>query len=253
MPAKVVQDKVIQQIEDEVYFLFRREQAKLVASDRSGEFHATDWEKDCMRNVVYSKTGGERVGYMDAEQMSTFWQGHLVHLHTNLGGDLHEMGMAYNFVKDVVYKKNAEGKWDIPKEEFANTCIGTLDDLVEVRINGQMTIVDKKTYNFKGYELKKPYDHHVNQINIYRLLLKKTKNIDVKYGCNIYIDKQDGGAKPKVFAYELRPIEQTQAEMIAKSQLVNEWQKTGKLPPRFRNFLCDGYCPHSLRCAMEES
>lgn len=251
MPKKVVQNIALDKLQDTVYFLFRKEQAKLVNSDRSGEFHATDWEKECMRNVVYGKMGNERIGHMDAEQMSTFWQGQIVHLHSNLGGDLHEIGMAYNFVKDVVYKKNAEGKWDIPTEERANTCVGTLDDLIEVSA-GVFAIVDKKTYNFKGYELKKPYDHHVNQINIYRLLLQKCKGVDATYGCNIYIDKQDGGSKPLVFAYELRPIEQTQAELIEKANVVGEWIKTGKLPPRTRNFLCDGYCPHSMRCALED-
>ena len=42
-------------INDEVYFEFRRAQVEAMHTDRLGQIHVSDIIKPCMRNVIYKK------------------------------------------------------------------------------------------------------------------------------------------------------------------------------------------------------
>jgi thiol:disulfide interchange protein DsbA len=51
--------------------------------------------------------------------------------------------------------------------------------------------------------------HFKLQVNIYKLMLKAHLGIEAKYGCNLYLDKQDG-YKETPLVYETAQIEETE-------------------------------------------
>ena len=103
---------------------------------------------------------------------------------------------------------------------------GSIDDLL--KIGGKWVITDKKTTGSIDYfsrATSKASDSHRDQINRYRVLLKKCYDIDAEFGAVIYIsntidkEKRD---KPAIIPFKLRPIEETLKDMIEKADIIKE-------------------------------
>ena len=60
-------------------------------------------------------------------------------------------------------------------------------------------------------------------------------------------------AKPLIFPKELDSMVKIRAELITKYEMLKECYETGKLPPRVKTWLCDGFCEHAERCMEEET
>ena len=52
----------LEDINDEVYFQFRRSQVEGLGTERLGQIHVSDIIKPCMRNVIYKKTEPRGMG-----------------------------------------------------------------------------------------------------------------------------------------------------------------------------------------------
>ena len=242
----------LEDINDEVYFQFRRSQVEGLGSDRLGQIHVSDLIKPCMRNVIYKKTEPHGMG-VSTEDIKSLYFGQCVHNNSKIADDEHhEMFFAYDYVKDeALTRKEAEKiPYDDPRQ--MDIIYGSLDDLVKVK--GEWVICDKKTTGSIDYFSKarsKPSESHVEQINRYRVLLKKCYNIDAERGAVIYIsnkvesDKRD---KPIVMSFKLDPVEETLVDMIKKSRIIKESMTKFILPERTKCFLCDGMCPYATKC-----
>jgi len=119
-------------------------------------------------------------------------------------------------------------------------------------------ICDKKTTGSIDYFKRarsSASDTHVDQINRYRVLLKKCYNIDAEFGCVIYMSNQvqkDTRDVVVPLAFKLKPIEETLTDMVEKCKLLKEALTKKLLPPRTKNFLCDGMCPYATVCFTDE-
>ena len=53
-------------------------------------------------------------------------------------------------------------------------------------------------------------------------------------------------------AFKLRPVEETLTKLVEKAKIIKESLTDKVLPPRTKNFLCDGMCPYATFCFTDE-
>lgn len=223
-----------------------------VSGKRLGLFHVSDFSSACARKSFYSHLLIHRRNEEDLGNfgnVSSLFLGTAVHKMLE-GGPLTEVTMKYDIEKD------REGKVDenTPVIEAFPTIVGTCDAVVTLS-DGSKCIVDYKTRFNNKYPLRAPMPEHVKQVNIYALMLKKTRGIEAKHGAIVYFDSSQKLEKINVFDFPIQPFEKTRAEMLVRYTQFKEAADTGKLPDRVEdaNWLCDGYCPYAKRCFKEEA
>jgi len=238
-------------IKSEIYFQFRRSQMEAMRTERLGVIHVSDIIKPCMRNVIYKKVLPEQRS--STEDMKSLYFGQVVHSNSMMAKpEHHEKFLAYDYVRDEPLTR--EDALEIPEEDPRQLDIiyGSIDDLIQ--IGDKWVICDKKTtgsIDYFGRYNSKPSESHVDQINRYRVLLKKCYNIDAEFGCVIYISNKIEKEKrdaPIPHAFKLKPIEETLKDMIDKSRIIKGSMSDGTLPERTKCFLCDGMCPYASLC-----
>ena len=241
----------LEDVNNHVYFEFRRAQVEALKTERLGVIHVSDIIKPCMRNVIYKKilphTG------MSTEDYKSLYFGQIVHSNSMIARPEHqEKFLAYNYVKDEPLTR--EEALQIPPEdpEHLDIIYGSIDDLLE--IDGKWVICDKKTTGSIDYFSRynsKPRESHIDQINRYRVLLKKCYDIDAEFGCVIYISnkiEKETREKPSILSFKLRPIEETLKDMIEKSRIIKDSMNDCTLPERTKCYLCDGMCEYASMC-----
>jgi len=241
----------LDKIKENVYFGLRRAQIEAMKTERLGVIHVSDIIKPCMRNVIYKKTTPETG--MSTEDMKSLYFGQVVHSNSMIANpEHHEKFLAYNYVKDEPLTR--EEALAIPPEdpEHLDIIYGSIDDLIEQE--GKWVICDKKTTGSIDYFSRataKPSESHIDQINRYRVLLKKCYDIDAEFGCVIYISnkiEKDKRDIPVPLAFKLKPIEETLKDMIEKARIIKDSMTECTLPERTRCYLCDGMCPFASKC-----
>lgn len=238
-------------IENEVYFQFRRSQIEAMKTERLGIIHVSDIIKPCMRNVIYKKVLPETG--VSTEDFKSLYFGQVVHSNSMMAKpEHHEMFLAYNYVKDKALTKQEALAIPLEDPEQLDIIYGSIDDLLE--IDGKWVICDKKTTGSIDYFQRataKPSESHVDQINRYRVLLKKCYGIDAEYGCVVYISNSIDKEKrdmPVPMSFKLKPVEETLTDMIEKSRIIKKSMTEMSLPERTKCYLCDGMCPYASLC-----
>lgn len=238
-------------INNHIYFEFRRAQVEAMKTERLGVIHVSDIIKPCMRNVIYKKTL-THTG-MSTEDYKSLYFGQIVHSNSMIAKpEHHEKFLAYNYVKDEPLTR--EEALQIPPEdpEHLDIIYGSIDDVLE--IDGKWVICDKKTTGSIDYFSKynsRPSESHTDQINRYRVLLKKCYDIDAEFGCVVYISnriEKDKREKPAILSFKLKPIEATLKDMIEKSRIIKDSMNNCNLPERTKCYLCDGMCEYASMC-----
>ena len=246
----------LEDINNHVYFLFRKSQAEAMKTERLGTIHVSDVIKPCMRYVTYKKISED--SGMSTEDMKSLYFGQLVHSHSQLAEtEHHEKFLGYDYVED----KPVDLEWarKLPEDDPKHLDIiyGSIDDLVKV--GDEWIICDKKTTGSIDY-FSKPRssasESHVMQINRYRVLLEKCYNINAKFGAVIYISNsvnKEKVDKPTVLSFKLDPLEKTLTDMIDKAKKIKASFNDKIYPERTKNYLCDGYCPYATKCFSDTS
>ena len=246
----------IDDINEEVYFQFRRSQMEAMHTERLGVIHVSDIIKPCMRNVIYRKITPDTG--MSTENTKSLYFGQVVHSNSQVAKDdkYHEMFFAYDYVRDVSLTREEALEIPVDDPRHLDIIYGSADDVL--KINGKWVITDKKTTGSIDYFNKatgKASDSHKDQINRYRVLLKKCYDIDAEFGCVIYISnriekgKRD---KPAILSFKLKPVEETLVDMIEKSNIIKDALSNKILPERTKCFLCDGMCDYASMCFTDE-
>lgn len=241
-------------IEDSVYFAFRQSQIKSMETERLGIIHVSDLLKECPRLVIYNKL--EPIVGGTTEDIRSLYFGQLVHSNSNMSNcNMHEVFLAYDFVNDK--KLTYEEAVQIPKDDTRQLDIiyGSIDDIM--LIDGEHVICDKKTTGHIDYfnkDKSAANEHHKLQIEMYGVLLGKCYGIYPKWGCVMYISNntQDERDVPSAKAFRLSPAETTLGIMKEKAENIRTSIRDGLIPPRVKNFMCDGMCQHSLKCFKDE-
>ena len=241
----------LEDINNHVYFLWRKTQVEAMKTPRLGTIHVSDVIKPCMRYTIYKKISPE--GGMSTEDLKSLYFGQLVHAHSQFADtEHHEKFLGYDYVED----KPVDLKWaqslskDDPKH--LDIIYGSIDDLIKVK--DQWVIVDKKTTGSIGYFQKynsKVSDQHKLQINVYGALLKKCYGIEATRGCVMYISNQvdkETRDRPVALSFKLENPEKVLAETIAKAKIIKDAIVNKTLPERTKCFLCDGMCPFATTC-----
>ena len=241
----------LEDINNHVYFLFRKTQVEAMETPRLGKIHVSDLIKPCMRNVIYKKISNNTS--MDTEQLKSLYFGQLVHSHSQLAElEHHEKFLGYDYVEDkVIDLKYAQSlKEDDPKH--LDIIYGSIDDVVNVK--GEWVVVDKKTTGSIGYFQKynsKASDTHKAQINAYGALLKKCYGMTAKRGCVMYISNsvdKETRDRPTALSFKLNDPDKELEELIAKAKIIKDALTNKTLPERTKNFMCDGMCPFATNC-----
>jgi|TARA_B110000438_G_scaffold23094_1_gene21077 hypothetical protein len=246
----------IDDINEEVYFQFRRSQMEAMHTERLGVIHVSDIIKPCMRNVIYRKITPDTG--MSTENTKSLYFGQVVHSNSQVAKDdkYHEMFFAYDYVRDVSLTREEALEIPVDDPRHLDIIYGSADDVL--KINGKWVITDKKTTGSIDYFNKatgKASDSHKDQINRYRVLLKKCYDIDAEFGCVIYISnriEKDKRDKPAILSFKLKPVEETLVDMIEKSNIIKDALSNKILPERTKCFLCDGMCDYASMCFTDE-
>jgi hypothetical protein len=234
------------EIENSVLEAFQNAQdvvLKKGTGNRIRTWHVSDFVSPCLRKTFYQKAYPE--WSMDDDKRSALWIGTMVHEYSQLS-EFHEITMCYDIEEDVALSPQEVRL--MGAQYTKNIITGTFDDLM--KIGGDYVLVDKKTWNGRGYKKTEPDEGYVNQLNIYRVLLKEALGIDAKYGALLYLDKTSQFA-PLPLAFKLDPIGRTK-KMLRE---ILDTLTNGNIPNATPNFLCNGnnrqkkiYCPYLDRC-----
>ena len=246
----------IDDINEEVYFQFRRSQMEAMHTERLGVIHVSDIIKPCMRNVIYKKTIPD--SGMSTENAKSLYFGQVVHSNSQVAKDdkYHEMFFAYDYVRDESLTREEALAIPVDDPRHLDIIYGSADDVL--KIDGKWVICDKKTTGSIDYFSKatsKASDSHKDQINRYKVLLKKCYDIEADFGCIIYISnriEKDKRDKPAILSFKLRPVEETLEDMINKSNIIKDALTNKVLPERTKCFLCDGMCDYASMCFTDE-
>ena len=194
---------------------------------------------------------------MSTEDMKSLYFGQCVHNNSMVAEpEHHEMFLAYDYVRDepLTYEEAKKIPDDDPKH--LDIIYGSIDDLIKV--GDKWVICDKKTTGSIDYFSKatsKASESHKDQINRYRVLLKKCYDIDATFGCIIYISnriEKDKRDKPITISFKLQDMETTLIDMVEKSRVIKSSLLEKTLPERTKCFLCDGMCPYASMCFGDE-
>jgi len=113
---------------------------------------------------------------------------------------------------------------------------------------GRRMLIEKKSVRSTP---KKPYDHHVKQVQYYRVLLERN-NMPVEKAAILYINVADAEA----VAYPIdisQPLEEIEKEMLERGRKLREALKAGVLPPREMGWMCMNYCIYFGFCFSDYS
>ena len=245
----------LEDINNAVYFAFRKSQTEAMKTERLGVIHVSDIIKPCMRNTIYKKTLPDTG--MTTEDMRSLYFGQVVHSSSMMAEpEFHEMFFAYDYVRDESLTKEEALKISPTDPRQLDIIYGSVDDVL--KIDGKYIICDKKTTGSISYfqrATSKPSESHVDQINRYKVLLKKCYNIDSDHGCVVYISNnvdKESRDKPVTLSFKLAPLEETLQDMIIKAREIKDSLTSRTYPPRVKNYLCDGYCPYATKCFSED-
>jgi len=179
------------------------------------EIHVSDLIYDCMRRAYYGKTMRFGIRYDSILRMAI---GKKIH-EIPLDGSEHELELEWNGIK------------------------GRVDEYIP----NPGIVLDKKTCRSLP---NSPYDHHVKQVEFYRVLLERSGRKVVACGL-IYIDVASPGVRAFVWTPKY-PLEVLEKEMIEKKMIL-EFALTNKiLPPRKSGWICK-YCDFFSICYGEEA
>ena len=221
-------------IANEVIEKFKEVQRKKVLGDyRSPTVHVSHLTQPCIRRSWYDFH--EPPTKPDYSSICNFFAGTILHENAPLS-KRNEVRLGANIrtMKPIKAKEVTDlNKYD---------CVtGTVDDIIERE--GDIVIIDKKTYNGAKKTLKEPDPDYVNQINIYKLLLHINEGVEAKYGCIIYLDKVKSFKDPTAFVFDLRPLQTIKEDVIKKL----DYLKMTIEPERTVTWRCN-WCPHKAVC-----
>jgi len=237
-------------IEEEVYFRYRKAQQDVLHTKRIKCIHVSDLISPCNRKVVYSKIWPEEWSSTNSETQKSLFFGQMLHKVIKLD-ERNETGMLWDYVTDSTInctdKNIKERPWDFIS--------GSIDDIV--RVKGEDVLVDIKTTGSIDYFKSvasgrfKKNEGHVAQLNMYRVLYNKVFNKDISWGVNLYIENcvsKETKEKPITIPFKLSDIEKTEPLMIERAAMIKQYMTNKMLPSRTKNYLCDGMCDYATKC-----
>jgi CRISPR/Cas system-associated exonuclease Cas4 (RecB family) len=195
-------------------------------AEEAEEFHrgkltVTSLCYPCLRRAYYAVTYPDVI--IDPRGAIRTWIGRKLHETSILGGSM-ELKLEYNGIVGII-------------DEYSDSIL-----------------IDKKTTRNIP---RVPYEHHVRQLEYYRLLCEKN-HLPVKSMAVIYIDVDS--AEIAVYPVESsRSLSEIEEELMKKRDSILEALKTGILPPRnmatweptSNRIICQ-FCPWYGICLREE-
>jgi len=182
------------------------------------------------------------------KKRAILFTGVILHEHTKLS-HFHEVTMCFDIEEDKAMTPQYVSM--LPRESTTNVITGTLDDLV--RVGEDFVIVDKKTFNGRGYKKTSPDESYKRQLDIYRVLLRESYGIDAKYGCLIYMDKAND-LEQTPMSFELTAVDETKRFLHDTLKQLN----SSLMPKSTITWLCNKqnrekkcYCPYLEQCERE--
>lgn len=228
-------------------------------TDRLDCLHVSDLIKECDRYTWYNNRLPMKPSQSLEEMKSLIW-GQILHKVVRLDrnhNEYNELELFYNWKEDKIGNEEDKLLLDEPDLRY-DYLAGSIDDLIE--IDGQWVICDKKTTgSFKYFKNDRTNANrgHVMQTSIYAVLAKICHNIDVEFGCNIYIDNgnsdNERAIEPAIKVYRLDDFDKTYKFMIDRCKEVRSVLTTDNLPPSTENWMCYKACPHSAMCSRDEN
>jgi len=203
----------LSELESKVKEVVMRKVDEYLSEDREG-LHVSDLVYDCARRAYFNLMNGHD-NSLSEETKVTFW----------VGKALHELALGEEHEEELI----VEG------------IVGKFDDVIV--INGEKILIDKKTARFIP---KRPYEHHVRQVEYYSAMYWKQFNEDIKYGGVVYIDVANRKVRPFSFTIE-RSKSEIWKEMERKRERIMFAIEVGVPPAGVKGWICN-YCSWKEDC-----
>lgn len=192
-----------------------------IAEDRSGEIHVTDLVYSCVRRAYYEKV--LKYGVVNRDSAIILW----------MGKKLHETGMI-----------GCDHEVPIEMELGGVRVVGSIDELCD---DGDL-IIDKKSAKNAPSQ---PYEHHVFQVLLYAVALRKMGRRVPSRGAIVYFDKTRADIRAYEFKITGKLLDEVEYEATRRARELAEALEK-KRPPKPRpGWLCN-YCPYVSVCALED-
>ena len=121
----------LEDINNDIYFEFRRSQMEAMKTERLGQIHVSDIIKPCMRNVVYNKVLPSKSS--STEDMKSLYFGQIVHSNSQIAKDEHhEKFLAYDYVRDEPLTREQSLKIPLDDPRQLDIIYGSIDDLLKI-------------------------------------------------------------------------------------------------------------------------
>ena len=118
----------LEDINNEVYFKFRKAQVEAMETERLGKIHVSDVIKPCDRYTIYGKISPKT---MSTEDMKSLYIGQAVHNNSKLATDEnHEKFLAWDWVEDKPLTYEEAKKIPEGDPKHLDIIYGSIDDLL---------------------------------------------------------------------------------------------------------------------------
>ena len=240
-------------LDEGIYFEFRRRQYDAMDKKRMGIFHVSDYVDTCARHAYYMHMKSEPSSGMDTRLLSVFFAGESVHhlmdkLKVPEDRGLTETPLMWNFVDDEPVEMDEISK--ATTTDWLKILVGEFDAMYI--IDGKPVIVDYKTWLSRGYKKRAVDPAHKEQVQMYAYLAKKVLGLEVKDGAVIYMDFADRLEKPDIYRFKIGSLDKVEEKIKARYGQFAKAYESGWLPERTLGWKCNGYCSFTERCAKED-
>ena len=237
-------------VESTIYNRFKDFQKRHVnGSGRMETIHVSDIVQECFRKSYYSMKFPAQV--TDDQQMGILYAGQAIHNFSRLG-EIHEEVLCYDFVNNKPC--TIDEVKEMTPEQRKNVITGAPDDII---LDDKLGIIisDKKTWFSNNYKKTTANQSHIDQVNIYKWLLWRTKGLIANHAVILYLDFFTRFKDPLPIEVELLDLMDIENMVMERIRIL----RSG-LPPANPCYLCDGknkdgriYCSYKEICDKNET
>jgi CRISPR/Cas system-associated exonuclease Cas4 (RecB family) len=214
--ANFFEQKVLQDFYQSLYKYLREKGGEDIRKNiPPNKVLASELIYDCLRRPYYSRVYGDSIDLQSAMRMV-------------VGAKWHEI---------PIYSGEMQVEWE--------DIVGHPDEYDK---EGGILLEKKSCRDLP----RSPYDHHVKQVEIYRLLLEKN-GFPVLASIILYfnVGSRDGGPDAKAFIISPCDLDQLEVELLKKKEILLKSLEERKPPPPYISWLC-GYCQFTSKCFSGE-
>lgn len=195
--------------------------------------HVSDIVDECLRKPWYRMSGLKGKEF-DHDTLCNFYYGTAIHESFDGMFEIMEKPMCVNPFEELIEDEMVNIEKEMKLNPF-KWVSGSVD-----AIHKDEYILDFKTCQTLPNKVSERY---VRQVNFYSYMYYLYTDIEIKKGAILYLEKESGFKKHKVFEFDLKDVDSNRFDMINAMSVISE----DNIPNRNVSTLCTD-CPYRPNC-----